>query len=255
MGRESRSFIALSIIALTSSCGGTDSMEQIPGSTIQAPSAPTSNFSRTQVVGQNDKNTLALPPSVPSSDSSAVNVVSSLEGRASDSESSRSSEGGNADFTVTSYVWWLPWRGGGGGGGFDISCGPGQIAVGIYGRSGSNIDQIGLICSYVFANGNLSPATLTGTAGGNGGGPFYSQCPLGYGIIGFIGRSGAYVDRIGIVCGPISSTLFWYGPLYGGWGGGPWTDIVPSRYFVTRLVGRSGGYVDAIQAMARYVSP
>jgi hypothetical protein len=111
------------------------------------------------------------------------------------------------------------------------------------------------MCSTLFANGSLSPATLTGTVGGNGGWPFYSQCPSGYGVIGLRGRSASLVDQVSIVCSPISYTLWWYGPQYGGWGGGEWTDIVPSGYFIDRFVGRSGTYVDAIQALAHYVSP
>jgi hypothetical protein len=138
MRKESRSLMTLLIITLTSACGGMDTPEQMSENTTQTLNVPTSHGEGTLGLGQNDKNPPALPSGTPSSDASdgsSAHVIPSSEVPMPLSIRSPTSEEDTADFTVTGYVWQLPWRGGGGGSWFDIRCGYGQIAVGIYGRS------------------------------------------------------------------------------------------------------------------------
>jgi hypothetical protein len=99
---------------------------------------------------------------------------------------------------------------------------------------------------------------LAGNVGGGGGSPYSTACPSGQVLVGFTGRSGAYVDQIGIQCAPpsswVSSSSVWYGTYAGGGnGGGPYADTCPAGYAITSITGRSGAYVDAIQAACSYV--
>src|SRR5437879_3713456 len=84
----------------------------------------------------------------------------------------------------SSSYWTLPYRGGGGGGPYSIACPRGNVAVGLYGRSGGYIDQGGLICAALYADGSLGPDSTIGSAGGGGGGPYYAVCPGGQALVG-----------------------------------------------------------------------
>jgi hypothetical protein len=156
---------------------------------------------------------------------------------------------------VTNNTWISVYRGGTGGGNYTLSCLPGEIAIGIYGRSGGYIDQLGLICAYVYPDGSFGPEDWRGWAGGNGGGFFISKCPAGHGIAGFSGRSGSFIDQLRLVCDTIPGTSLYYGPVFGGGGGGPWTDISPYRHFLTTIMGRSGVFIDSLQQVHKYVAP
>ncbi len=161
-------------------------------------------------------------------------------------------------YTVSGYTWQLPYRGGEGGGPYNISCGN-AVAAGVFGRSGAYVDQLGLICAELRQDGSLGPAWTTNTAGGNGGGSFYAVCPDGQALVGLTGRSGRYVDQIGIQCAPVSAWLSSGSPWYsnyagGGSGGNPYGDTCRKGYMITSINGRSGSYVDAQQPVCTYVS-
>ena len=67
-------------------------------------------------------------------------------------------------FSVSQYTWQLPYRGGTGGSYQQAWCGAGDVAIGLYGRSGSMIDAVGFICAKLLSNGTLGvPLTCLGS--------------------------------------------------------------------------------------------
>lgn len=68
--------------------------------------------------------------------------------------------------------------------------------VGIYGRAGSLVDNLGFVCG----DGRGTTYDLP-AFGGSGGGAFRDVCPSGMSVLKFYGRSGAQLDAIGIKCG------------------------------------------------------
>jgi hypothetical protein len=110
--------------------------------------------------------------------------------------------------------------GGGGGDAFSLIDCPDRLKmmVGIYGRAGFYIDQLGAICaarpssnsnvsgvggrvSYTFANTSMPPTISTYTVGGNGGDFFEYICPNDSWIVGWSIVTGLYVDRLTAYCG------------------------------------------------------
>jgi hypothetical protein len=69
--------------------------------------------------------------------------------------------------------------------------------IGIFGRSGSYVDQLGIICG----NADHSGRYTIGPWGGNSGDYFYDECPTGQMVKQVMGRSGDYLDGIQINCG------------------------------------------------------
>lgn len=68
---------------------------------------------------------------------------------------------------------------------------------GIYGRSGSKIDQLGVICTTQDA---LTTYRSPSTYGGTGGSSFELTCPSGSFVVGLKGRSGSAIDQLQLVC-------------------------------------------------------
>lgn len=163
-------------------------------------------------------------------------------------------------FSRTDAYFRMAYRGGSGGGWYDVACDYNKVAIGIYGRSGSYVDQVGLVCAPLKENGDLGPYSTSATAGGLGGGPFYTLCPDGQALVGLQGRSGSYVDQLGIQCAPVSAwsrcgtvqSTYYAG---GGRGGVAFTDTCPKGYALTSISGRSGAYADAIQGVCTYLQP
>lgn len=73
--------------------------------------------------------------------------------------------------------------------------------------------------------------------GGSGGGTWGLHCTN---LTGIFGRSGAYVDQLGIRCQDGSSTAA------GGAGGGPFEIRCPSGYYPSGIFGSAGAYVDSL---------
>jgi hypothetical protein len=144
-------------------------------------------------------------------------------------------------------------HGGSGGSVFDTACDTGDVAVGVVGRSGSLIDNIGLICASVNSDGSLGSTYTTTQHGGTGGTAFTKQCASGQAMVGIEGRSGSDVDQLTIKCssisnwqssGSVQSTVF----VGGGSGGNAFDESCNKGYVINRITGRSGSLVDQAQA-------
>lgn len=101
------------------------------------------------------------------------------------------------------------------------------------------------------ARGADQPAQTTPAFGGSGGSPFTLSCGSGYVLTGLRGRSGVWVDRIGVLCRPVRAN----GTLgaetirsgeVGGGGGDPKAVSCPSGQVVSGFKMRSGSFVDWI---------
>lgn len=170
-------------------------------------------------------------------------------------EESEKSAGPTSDL-VTPYWWGSPYKGGNGGGYFLMGCAEDEIATGIFGRSGSKIDQLGLVCTYLNWDNSFGPTTLRGPVGGSGGNSFLTSCPANHAIIGFGGGSGSLIERLNIICDTIEGTLIKYsGPSVGGWGGTSFSYTAPRGYFLTSLEGQSGSLIDGFRSYYNWVEP
>lgn len=75
---------------------------------------------------------------------------------------------------------------------------PGAVPTGIYGRAGSVVDRIGLVCrGYRDA---LDRGELGGDWGGTGGSTFINECPRGYWLVGLRIWSGLYISAVQPIC-------------------------------------------------------
>jgi hypothetical protein len=85
------------------------------------------------------------------------------------------------------------------------TCPADQVVVGFVGRFGEAVDQAAFECASLQVDldaGSFStgPLVVLTAAGGDGGSAFQSPCPAGQLARGLVGRSGAWVDELGIAC-------------------------------------------------------
>lgn len=149
---------------------------------------------------------------------------------------------------------------GGGGGGYTGHVTPSAIIYAVATRSGAYVDNIRFAWYQPRRWDNLyqtgdSWGSTPGFGGGGGGDNGWWYCPGGKGVIGLRGNSGAYVDRIGVICGDVTNPNpvdpnNTYSPLWGG-GGGGWfgEDKCTSGRIVDSFNVRSGAFVDNLQAI------
>lgn len=102
----------------------------------------------------------------------------------------------------------LPWRHGSPGDSFDnLSCGPGQLLVGLTTWSSLYVSGLAPWCAPLNANGTLG-AAVRGTRRG---GTFISsdddRCPANQAIVRFTINSGAVIDRLQATCAPLAGWL------------------------------------------------
>ncbi len=83
---------------------------------------------------------------------------------------------------------------------FELACPPSSVAVGMSGRAGDKIEQLGLSCAKVDASGALGEVVHTGTIGGGGAEAFDLPCDAPKRMIGVLGRAGDWLDSLGPVC-------------------------------------------------------
>lgn len=145
-----------------------------------------------------------------------------------------------------------PTAGGGGGSPFTLSCGAGEVLVGIKGRAQAFVDQVVGTCGKV--NEILMPEAEHDTplTGGTGGQPFRDQhCPSGWAVRRLRVRSGSFLDAVSISCGRIRPDGHLEGlrnhPLTaGGSGGTGHLLLCPNTLPADRLLGRSASFIDRI---------
>lgn len=90
----------------------------------------------------------------------------------------------------------------------------------------------------------VSPLTAAAqpTFGGGGGNPGVITCPR---IVGFYGRSGRFVDALGLICEDSQGNRY-DTPRAGGGGGQSFRSYCPSG-FAVGITGRSGRFIDALR--------
>jgi hypothetical protein len=177
---------------------------------------------------------------------------------------------GLTTFDFQSTAW-----GGGGGGGYDMQCPAGQFVTGIFGRSGSLLDAVGIVCGtprfvedrsvtpYRYRI-DVAPAGTVGSVGGGGGGAFRYDCPANSMAMRALGRAAGYVDQFRVECyrwdvenaagvgwRVVRSGATGISGAYGGGGGGAFDYTCPSAgggqpSAMRRVFGGAGGYIDRI---------
>lgn len=88
----------------------------------------------------------------------------------------------------------------------NLDCGAGEVAVGIYGRTGMWFDKIGVRCA-TFSGGAIGAATDGPAFGGNGGSAFSYDCPVGTVLRRIVGGNKAIGQGW---CGDTSSVYHQY---------------------------------------------
>ncbi|MBN1207020.1 MAG: hypothetical protein JXB05_19200 [Myxococcaceae bacterium] len=167
---------------------------------------------------------------------------------------------GTAFASETTHTRWGTWYGTHNGPWYSAMCAPGTVAVGLWGRSGSAIDQLNLKCAPAIAVGQLGATYYAGGGGGDGGGWFDLDCAPGYAISTIYGRYASLLDSIGIVCRSLDWGYSYTGPSTGGTGGTPFWDYAQPGEFVTGIRGRIatntgvGGLVGSVSVSYSVIS-
>jgi len=148
------------------------------------------------------------------------------------------------------------WGGSGGTSSYNLDCGSTGIITGIYGKSGFWIDQVGIICRTVNADGNLGSTYTKGPAGGSGGTASTVQCPSGRILGGLRGAAGSYMEQLDLGCFPWSAstkradyTVSWQMTRFGNLMAVQLLTKVqcPDEKVGKALRGKSGSYIDSMQ--------
>ncbi|MDH5323592.1 MAG: DUF1929 domain-containing protein, partial [Gammaproteobacteria bacterium] len=165
----------------------------------------------------------------------------------------------NIDANPTIAVDYTPTVGGAGGSPFQLACPADEIIVGIHGRQGTYVNQIGPKCVKVDQLGRWIgqpvDAPLTGTT--TSGTSFSKVCPVNYAVDGFRANSGQYVNSIDISCraltpnGGLTGAAQYLGGVggAGGTGSGPLSCGTGNPVYA--LYGRSGGWLDSFGVQCR----
>jgi YVTN family beta-propeller protein len=94
-----------------------------------------------------------------------------------------------------------PTIGGLGGTRYGLACNANETLVGIAGRSGSYVDQVGPQCVRLDSTGHwIGDPVTRGSAGGTGGNAYTKTCARDSAVSGFRGRGFQYVDQLDVEC-------------------------------------------------------
>lgn len=151
------------------------------------------------------------------------------------------------------------WGGSGGTRSYNMDCGSGGVLVGVTGKSGTWIDQMGVMCRRIASDGSLGGYFTRGPYGGSGGTSSGThRCDGGNVVRGISGLAGSYVHQLHIFCekwnparkrreGGTTKV-----PVFGKWG----AFLSENKFFcsgssavVKALRGRYGGYIDSVQVV------
>jgi hypothetical protein len=154
----------------------------------------------------------------------------------------------------------LPARGGYGGVAGVVECPANHVAVGIHGTVNTYITSLGLLCRALNTDGTLGASISTPAPGSAWGSPFSLQCPAGMAVVGFPGRSGWYVDSLGLHCAApnawmTSAQVQASVAQVGSYSGDAFSDVCPQERVVTRLNVRNGDNLDQEQATCTRMRP
>lgn len=137
-----------------------------------------------------------------------------------------------------------------GGGGGSISTEHCPRVYGINIDVGSTVRRFGLKCTDI-------PGTTTWdlpVLGDDTGFSFPLECPFGYIVSGFYGRSGRFLDAVGLLCRPEDPTkdLLDTTSVFGGSGGGGYYWECPRSYHLGAVNIGSGASIDSIQPICAH---
>jgi len=145
-------------------------------------------------------------------------------------------------------------QGGTGGSPYNLSCGAGQVLVGLNAAAGFSVDRIQGVCSAITATGNWTGAlATTGTAGGPSGLGANRACPSGFAISGFSGRAGNVIDRLVLECtrlgsnGTFNTTVARQNLAAIGGSGGTAFGVSRCSQPARAVVGKSGLLIDSFE--------
>ncbi|HKP61638.1 MAG TPA: hypothetical protein VJV78_33135 [Polyangiales bacterium] len=155
------------------------------------------------------------------------------------------------DMAATGEVVLAPAGANGGGTNPQQQCASNDFAVGLTGRSSSNIDALGLVCG----------SSTTTPQGGSGGGAFTLRCPTDQTLVGVHGRADWTLQHIGPICGTTSvvqaGNLSDLGNRSGTGGGNVnhfFRRLCPAGHAVKGVRLRTGSIVDRLQLICQRMS-
>lgn len=153
-------------------------------------------------------------------------------------------------------------QGGSGGVPYNLSCGEGQVLVGVNAAAGFSVDRIQGVCSAITATGSWTGAlTTTGTVGGPSGFGANRACQSGFAISGFSGREGNVIDRLVLECtrlganGTFNTTVPRVNLAAIGGSGGTAFGISRCTQPARAIVGRSGLLIDSFELACEGATP
>lgn len=142
--------------------------------------------------------------------------------------------------------------GGPGGSYFESACQTDSFMTGIRVGADRFVRNLAPFCEQ--PNGqNAAQTTIVGPIGA--GNASLQQCQPDEFMVGINGRSGAYVDALGVVCMKrVDVYKKWFGverafPAAGGTGGTPFARRCPAGMVVKRLLGRAGANIDQVRVV------
>jgi hypothetical protein len=134
----------------------------------------------------------------------------------------------------------------------EVVCGQNKYVVGFHGRSGTAIDNLGLVCD----SGGFGQVSDTPAFGGTGGGAFRQVCNAGEFAVGAWGNATDIVNFVGLYCASKSSIMSGSRAAgqrggTGGNGTAQWIRGCPSKMVLKGVRMRTGPYVNRMELLCQ----
>lgn len=142
---------------------------------------------------------------------------------------------------------------------YDITCGSGNVAVGIHGRSGSWLNSIGLICAPLSTDGSLGATFKTVLVGGDGGAPGEVTCPAGQVMVGSERwEDASVVYKLDLRCQTVeqwesTGTVATIVPGLGAADGAQQASLCSQGYVYYQITGQAGQYISTINQWCKKI--